>query len=125
MEFRNQILMRFSNQANSKGGGTLTWKHPLTFRELRLIECAATLRNYDFGQIVFAILSLPTSKGILNRKCRDGQRTKSEFKGRGGGRVQKLLREMLFVFCKFVRDSMFYAYRCLEKMKDEEDVCKI
>lgn len=50
MEFRNQILMRFSNQANSKGGATLTWKHPLTwqgtFGELRLDR--ATLRNYDF-----------------------------------------------------------------------------
>lgn len=50
MEFRNQILMRFSNQANSKGGATLTWKHPLTwqgtFGELR--HDRATLRNYDF-----------------------------------------------------------------------------
>lgn len=68
MEFHDQILMHFSNQANSKGGGTLTWKHPLTWQERKelrlervgetLIECAATLRNYDFGWIVFALLSL-------------------------------------------------------------------
>lgn len=33
MEFHDQILMHFSNQADSKGGGTLTWKHPLTWQE--------------------------------------------------------------------------------------------
>lgn len=52
MEFRDQIVMRFSNQA--KEVDTLTWKHPLTvarndLQSCRLIERSATLRNYDFG----------------------------------------------------------------------------
>lgn len=91
MEFRDQIVMRFSNQA--KEVDTLTWKHPLTvarndLQSCRLIERSATLRNYDFGQIVFAILSLPNvgGKQIVNNLKRDwAGRTKfvREFKGRG------------------------------------------